>query len=260
VVVACRRSLKRIAGEILAEAAQFPPEKALLVHPLGTVGTVGIYGPRGTLRLNLLWINRADFPVYIRDVRVTGKVGGQQNEWDAVLGDEFTLDPRGVGERQVELDPRQSVPTIERGTNCDVSITALVAGPWEEGRAQQTRNLVPLAAIWLPAYGLEPAANLLTEVADIDLAIESYVNELEVRVRADRTTRVIKERMSYADLDRNLGLRNGATKERLAAVVQRMEQHVEMGATIALLRVHDSLDAGPVAPLIGGSWSGQDEF
>jgi hypothetical protein len=121
---------------------------------------------------------------------------------------------------------------------------------------------VLLAAIWLPAYGLEPAANLLTEVADIDLALESFVNELEMKVRADRTTAVIKERVSFADLDRRLALRNGATKERLAAVVQRMGLHVEMGPTIALLRVHDSLHVGPVPPIVvGGSWSlGQDDY
>jgi hypothetical protein len=127
---------KRLVDEILAEAAQYPPDRALRVHPLGTVGAVGIYGPRGTPRLNLLWINRADFPIYVRDVRVTGKIGGQQNEWDAVIGDEFTLEPRGVSERQVELEPRHTVPTVERGTSCDVSIAALVAGPWDEGRAQ----------------------------------------------------------------------------------------------------------------------------
>jgi hypothetical protein len=151
---------KRMVDEIMAEAVQYPPETALVVRPLGTVGTAGIYGPRGTLRLYVLWVNRADFPIYVRDVRVTGKVGGQQNEWDAKLGDEFTLGPRGYEERPIELEPRHEVPTIERGTNCDVSISALVSGPWDEGQAQRTRNLVPLASIWLPAYGLEPASNL----------------------------------------------------------------------------------------------------
>lgn len=241
---------QRMVDEIVAEAAQYPPETALLVRPLGTVGSVGIYGPRGTLRLNVLWVNRADFPIYVRDVRVTGKVGGQQNEWDAKLGDEFTLGPRRYEERDVELEPRHEVPTIERGTNCDVSISALVAGPWDEGQAQQTRNLVPLASIWLPAYNLEPASTLLTEVADVDLAIKHYVTQIEMKVRDLRTTSVTHERVSYADLDRTLGLRHGASKERLEVVVKQMGQHVESGPTVALIRVHDSLQVRSVGGFV----------
>ena len=228
-------------NEVLAEAAAYPPGKALLVRPLGTpVGVVGIWGPHGTLRLNVLWVNRADFPLYVRDVRVTAKVGGRQNEWDAVLGDEFRLGPRGDVERVLELEPRHEVPTIERGTNCDVSITALVGGPWE-GRAQRTQDLVSTTGIWLPAVGLEPASNLLTEVADIDLAIEHFVTELEAKIRAARTTRVLHERVSYVDLDRKLGLRHGASKERLEAVVKRMGQHVQLGPRVALVRVRGAL-------------------
>ncbi len=65
---------------------------------------------------------------------------------------------------------------------------------------------------------------------------------------------MIHERVSYADLDRTLGLRHGASKERLAVMVKRMGgQHVESGPSVALVRVHDRLDVGSVGPiLIGG--------
>src|SRR5262245_66374546 len=38
---------------VMAEAAAFPPKKALLVELLGSVGSVGIWGPRGALKRNL---------------------------------------------------------------------------------------------------------------------------------------------------------------------------------------------------------------
>lgn len=217
---------RRAIAEIIGEAAQYPPDEALLVRPLGTVGIAGIWGPRGELKLNLLWVNRADFTIYVRDVRITGKVGGRQCEWDTVLGDEFTLPARGNVDRLVTLEPRRELPSFERGgANCDVSITALVCGPWEEGRAQQTQDLVPLTGIWLPTVGIEPNG-VLTEDADIDLVLDDNLRPLKYGER---------RQVRYAETDRTLGLRAGATKERLAAVAAQIGCTANTGPNVALV-------------------------
>jgi hypothetical protein len=160
---------QRMVAEVMAEAAAFPPEKALVVHPLGTIGDVGIWRPGGELRLKLLWVNRADFPIHVRGMRVTTMLGEQQ-QWDAMLGDEFALEPRGLDERAVALSSRLALPSFERGgASCDVSVSALVCGPWDEGRAQRTRDLVTSAGIWVPTFGLEPVPTGLDDVEDIDV-------------------------------------------------------------------------------------------
>lgn len=211
---------------VMEEAAQHLPDRALLVQPLGTVGIVGIWGPRGTLKLQLLWVNRADFPVEVRDVRVTGKVGGRQCEWDTIFGDVFTLRPRGDTQRIVELEPRLDLPTFERGgATCDLSVTALVCGPWEEGRAQQTQDLVPLVGIWLPVVGIEPSG-VLTEVADIDLVLEHQLQKLTFGSRMQ---------VRFGDFDRTHQLRDGATRERLAVVAGRVGCEVNAGPNLALV-------------------------
>jgi hypothetical protein len=61
-----------------------------------------------------------------------------------VLGEEFVVGPRCDVVCIVELDPRQELPSFDRGgANCDLFIAALVCGPWEDGRAQNTRDLIP---------------------------------------------------------------------------------------------------------------------
>jgi len=219
---------QRMVAEVMAEAAAFPPEKALVVHPLGTVGDVGIWGPGGELRLKLLWVNCADFPIHVRDMRVTTMLGGQQ-QWDAMLGDEFTLEPRGLDERAVALSPRLALPSFERGgASCDVSVSALVCGPWDEGRAQRTRELVTSAGIWVPTFGLEPVPTGLDDVADIDVKLETFLRTLAMGGRRE---------VSYANTDRGLGLRTGATRDRLAAVASRLGYEVE-GAGPNVAQVH----------------------
>jgi hypothetical protein len=212
---------RRAVAEVMAEAAQYPPDRALLVRPLGTpVGAVGVWGPHGTLRLNLLWVNRADFPIHVRELQVTAKVCGPDPEWRKEFGGEFTLAPRGDDERMLELAPQAALPSFERGgANCDVSISAVVCGPWEEGRAQRTQDLVPLVGIWLPAVGLEPAG-LLDDPADVDARLEGLLRHVSVGGRREIT---------YADVDRELRLRAGATRERLAMIAQKLGYELTAG-------------------------------
>ena len=219
---------RRAVEEVLAEAAQYPPEKALLVRPLGTpVGAVGVWGPHGTLRLNLLWVNRADFPIHVRDLQITATVGGPGPEWLKEFPEEFTLAPRGDLERMVELAPHVVLPSFRNGgTSCDVSVSALVCGPWDEGRAQRTQDLVPAVGIWLPVVGLDPAG-LLDDVADIDARLESYLRQLGSGRRLE---------IMFADLDSQLRLRAGATRDRLAIVAQKLAYQVTAsGPNVALV-------------------------
>jgi hypothetical protein len=222
------RLARRAVEEVIAEAAQYPPERALLVRLLGTpVGAVGVWGPHGTLRLNLLWVNRADFPIYVRDLQITATVGGSDPEWRKESAEEFKLASRGDAERALEIAPRAVLPSFERGgANCDVSVSAVVCGPWEEGRAQRTQDLVPLAGIWLPAVGFEPAG-LFDDPADIDARLESFLRQVTVGGRREIT---------YADVDRQLRLRPGATRERLTIVAQKLGYELTArGPNVALV-------------------------
>ena len=85
-----------------------------------------------------------------------------------MLGDEFALSPRGLDERAVALSPRFALPSFERGgVSCDVSVSALVCGPWDEGRAQRTRELVTSAGIWVPTgrrFGMREGSREPAEV------------------------------------------------------------------------------------------------
>jgi hypothetical protein len=219
---------RRAIEEVIAEAAQYPPEKALLVRPLGTpVGAVGVWGPHGTLRLNLLWVNRADFPIHVRDLHVTAKVAGPEPEWQKEFAEEFTLTSRGDVERMLELVPHAVLPSFERGgANCDVSVSAVVSGPWEDGRAQRAHDLVPLVGIWLPTVGLD-ASGPLDDPADIDARLESLLRQVSVGGRRE---------IIYADVDRQLRLRVGATRGRLEIVAQQLGCELNArGPNVALL-------------------------
>jgi hypothetical protein len=219
---------RRAVQEVMAEAVQYPPEKALLLRPLGTpVDAVGIWGPHGTLQLNLLWVNRADFPIHIRDLQVTVTAGGADPQWRKEFAEEFTLAPRGDLERMLCLVPRVPLPDFKGGgTNCDVTVSAVVCGPWEEGRAQRTQDLMPPVGIWLPVVGLDPAG-FLDDVADIDVRLEHHLRKLG----GGRRLEII-----YAELDRELRLRSGATRDRLAVVAQRLAYQMNTsGPNVAIV-------------------------
>jgi len=217
---------------VLAEAAAYPPQRALLISPVPKVGLSGIWGPRGTLKLELLWVNRADFPIHVRDLHIRGRVGGQQCEWDSVLGEEFVVGPRSDFVRVVEIDPCLPLPSFDRGgANCDLSIAALVCGPWEDGRAQHTRDLIPHLGIYLPVIGIEPSG-IMTDDADVDLMIDDYLQALVAK--GEETVRII-----YADFDRSQHLRAGGTKERLGVVAGRRRHTVDAAPNVARVTLHN---------------------
>ena len=194
-----------LIDHVLAEAAAYPPEKALVVAPLATTGVVGIWAPRGRLKVNLLWVNVADFPIYVRDTRVTARVGGKADEWDFTKGDEFVLNARSQQEHTLESDPVATLPSIERGgAECELTVGALVSGPWDEGRAQQPARGLVRTSVWMPTLGMDPT-NLRSDPADIDLMLEAYVKAL-----TDKGVEV--ETIDFSDLDRTLKLRPGAAE------------------------------------------------
>lgn len=231
-----------MVDHVLAEAAAFPPDQALLVEPLSTVGDAGIWGPRGTLKINLLWVNRADFPLRIRDVKVTARVDAKEPEWVAQSGDEFVLVSRGSQRRVVEIDlaTAATLPTFERnGAPCDVSVTALVCGPWDEGRAHRTRDLVEMS-VWLPVIGLD-VSGLITDVEDADLIIKDYLRDLVNKCEYNIQVR-------FAEFDRAHKLRPGLAKERFVAIARQLKHTVEAGPGVALVALYHE----PSEPFSGG--------
>jgi hypothetical protein len=219
---------RALVEHVLAEMAAFPPDRAILVEPLATTGNVGIWAPRGKLAVELLWVNHADFPVRIRDVRVEGLVGTAEPEWDTTKGDEFELGARSSKRLAFEAELRGKLPTFDRGgAQCELTVGALVCGPWDEGRAQRTRGLVR-TSLWLPLLGIEPATSQVTEDADIDLAIAHYLGSLKHGQRLQ---------IRYANFDREHSLRPGASKERLAIVAKDAGHEVSPGADLALVKI-----------------------
>jgi hypothetical protein len=158
-------------------------------------------------------VNRADFPIHVRDLKVSASVGGMEPEWQKDFSEEFTLMPRGDTERMLELVPHVMLPSFERGgANCDVSISAVVCGPWEEGRAQRTQDLVPLVGVWLPAVGLDPTG-LLDDPADVDTRLEGFLRKVGSGNRLE---------IIFSETDTQLRLRPGSTRDRLMIVAQKL--------------------------------------
>lgn len=124
-------------AHVRAEAAAYPPQRALRVESLATLDEVGIWPPNGRLRLHLRWTNHADFPVLVRDVVVKAKVGTKDPEWELRQGDEFRIEARSEQLINVSGDAVIELPEFERaGVSCELWVGALVAGPWEgEARA-----------------------------------------------------------------------------------------------------------------------------
>lgn len=232
-------------AHVRAEAAAYPPERAIRVDSLATVGEVGIWPPRGRLKLHLQWTNHADFPVLVRDVAIKGRVGGKNPEWELRDGDEFRIEARSQITRLVSGDPHAALPEFERGgVACELSVVALVAGPWE-GKAQRTRDLLHTST-WLPVY--VDREDLLTADADIDLVLKDYLEGLVDK--GDERARVV-----YSELDHTLRLRPGATKDRLKTVATKDQHQVEVGPSVALVRFTRPY-SGPE-----GGWGGSiDDF
>ncbi|MGE0869774.1 MAG: hypothetical protein AB7P03_14510 [Kofleriaceae bacterium] len=235
---------RALVEQVLAEMAMFPPDRAIVVEPLATVDEVGIWSPRGRLKVELLWVNHADFPVRIRDVHLVGRVGDGEPEWDTIKGDEFILDGRLSKRLKLEADPRSGLPTFDRGgAQCEVTIGALVCGPWDDGRAQRTRGLVR-TSLWLPVLGIEPTS-LLTEVEDIDLVIKHYLRCLR---HGDKLN------VRYTDFDRTHGLRPGAAKERFAIVAKEDGHEVAPGPNLALVKIRYASSIAAQERRVSESW------
>lgn len=231
-----------VVDHVLAESAAYPPDKALRVVPIATVGAAGIWSPHGQLRLNLLWVNHADFPIHVRDVRLAGRVEGKDDQWLGSRGDEFVLRGRSTEERLFTADAVLALPNFEHGgAPVDLTLRALVSGPWNEGLAQLTHDLVDIG-LWLPAVGMEPRS-VLSDPADVDNMLIDHLYKQEQKV--DAVT------VHYATLDRELGLRVGSTKDRLSHAAQRKRYIVTPGRETARVTF-------PREPSVGGYLVGPD--
>jgi hypothetical protein len=212
-------------AHVRAEAAAYPPQRALRVESLATLDEVGIWPPNGRLRLQLRWTNHADFPVLVRDVVVKAKVGAKDPEWELRQGDEFRIEARNEQLINVSGDAVIELPEFARaGVSCELWVEALVAGPWE-GEAQRTRELLH-TSMWLPVY-IE-RSDLLTDEADIDLAIEHHMFWL-------RSKRYQEYRISYDHLDKELKLKPGSAKARLLEVAKKGGHKITTAPTIAVI-------------------------
>jgi hypothetical protein len=80
----------------------------------------------------------------------------------------------------------------------------------------------------------------LDDVADIDVRLESFLRTLRMGGRLE---------VSYANTDRELGLRAGATRDRLAAVASRLGYEVE-GAGPNVAQVHRPNPSVPSPPFL----------
>jgi hypothetical protein len=230
---------------VLAEAAAFPPEKALTVEPLATTGLVGISPPAGELRLNFLWVNHADFPIQIRDVNVKARVGGNEWEWDLWNRDQFELRGRTHMERGIKGPPSVKLPLFENlAVICEVTMEAHVSGPWEGGHAYQTHRLVK-SSLWVPATGMVavPTTSLISNDADVDLVLEAVLYEHFLKVPVVN--------LHYADVDREKKLREGATKQRLPHVARKLGHSIDAGAELARVSERQMLP--------DGGWSSSDD-
>jgi|ERR1051325_85377 hypothetical protein len=191
------------------------------------------------LQVALEWVNLADFPIHVRDVRAVARVGSQP-EWDATKGDEFELGARTSKRTTISAEAKRPLPSVVgKGVLCDLLVEALVSGPWDGGLGQRTHALVH-DSIWLPAPGLEPTGHM-TEAADIDLAINHHL----------QTQYEVQEHMHkifYADLDRDLRLAPGSSKARLAVLAREAGHKVEAAPSFAVVTYKDH----PVSMLDGG--------
>jgi hypothetical protein len=216
-----------LVAHVLAEAAAYPPEKALTVEPLATTGLVGISAPAGELLLRFLWVNHADFAVQIRDMNVRARIGGSDWQWDLWHRDQFELRGRSHVERSINGRPGLALPVFETGAViCEVVMDALVSGPWEDGRAYQTRQLMK-SSLWLPAIGMATpqSTNLISNDADIDLVLAQVLH--------DQFLKVPVANLVYADIDHAQRLRAGATRERLHQVATKHGHQIELGVELA---------------------------
>jgi hypothetical protein len=221
------KQAQALVAHVLAEAAAYPPTTAVRVEVLSTVDIVGIWPPRGDLALNLLWVNRADFPIRIRDVKVNARAGGPHDHWEINQGDEFVLRPRSDTTRTLRGAPSMVLPRFDRGGgSCDVTVNALVSGPWEDS-AQRSHELYS-GGLWIPAHVEQ--ADLLTDTADIDIAIETFFTENLARNQHKHTIR-------FSDFDKERGLRPGASSERFEIVAKANGHEFKPGTSVGALRL-----------------------
>jgi hypothetical protein len=224
-----------VVDSVLAESAAYPPDKALRVVPVATVGAAGIWSPHGQLRLSLLWVNHADFPIHVRDVQLAGRVEGKDDQWVGKRGDEFVLRGRSAEERLFTADAVLALPNFERGgAPVDLTVQALVSGPWNEGLAQLTHDLLGVG-LWLPAVGMEPIG-VLSDASDVDNMLIEYLYTQELKID--------EVNVRYATLDRELGMRAGSTKERLPDAAQKKGYVVTLGRETARV----TFPRGPLGP------------
>lgn len=222
---------EQVVAHVLAESAQWAPDDAVRVVALGSTdndpdGSIGIHPPDGSLRLSFLWVNRADFAVGIRDMRVSARVAGAVPEYEGGRGDEFQLTPRGETSFGIELRLRRGVqpPVVDNGcAACDITVGALVAGPWQD-EPQQTRELFA-GSIWVPVFDTQRPA--LTSSTDIDNAIDDWIT---------RAWPTLPKLVRLADLERELAIPPGTVKAHLPGVADRRGCEINVGETTVKVR------------------------
>jgi hypothetical protein len=242
------KKAQALIDHVMAEAAAYPPDRAIYVESIPSVGTVGIWPPRGSLALNLLWVNRADFPIRIRDLKVKVRAGSGHNEWEISKGDEFVLRPRSDTTRILRGEPTLELPKFDRGGGtCEITVHALVSGPWEHGLAQRSHELYS-GTMWVPVYLDQP--ELFGDEKDVDLVIKHF---LAKHNNGDQL------KVPYAAFDREHGLRPGSARARFEAVAKAAKHIVEAGPNLAIVEIRDPDPIGvPMRGYVGDDGGWQD--
>jgi len=223
---------RMVVAHVLGEAAAYPPSKALRTIPLSTAadmsgGSVGIWPPDARLVIELLWLNHADFSVWVRDVRFTGRVGGGTHEYEGAQGDEFVIGPRSDKKMTFAAHLRQNMPAPKFDTgraNLDLSVSALVSGPWND-EAQVTREVFR-GGVWLPVF-VEPERHRMSDPTDVDLSLDAWFRGKAASARGGAIT------MPLADIDRESGVVPGSAKRFLATIAERHGWEAKLGPVMA---------------------------
>ncbi len=219
------RKAKEVAEEtlqyVMAEAAAYPPTKAVRVVVPSRSLDLGFLPPNGDLAIELLFFNRADFEIHVSDVKVLGRAGAGPVDFEGGSGVEFVLPPRDEHLQRFDMALRPGVtrPALSRGgSGVDLNVAALISGPWE-GLARATHGVFQGNAFVPVKHG----ADRVRSPRDVLLSIDTW---FAAYPPAGTNGPLLIE---FARVDDELRLPGGSAKSFLVQVAQKYGWRVDEG-------------------------------